>query len=212
MEKRESDRVNVLMINGSPHKNGSTHTALSEVAKPLREAGIEVEILHIGAQPIQDCTDCRSCRKTGRCVFDGDEVNRCAQLVREANGLVVGSPVYYGGPTGAVCSFMDRLFYSAAASFPMMPAASVVCCRRSGATAAIDRLNKYFALTHMPIVGARYWTLVHGHNPEELRQDLEGMQVMREMGRNMAWLMQNIRDGGAPFPQREERQRTNFIR
>jgi multimeric flavodoxin WrbA len=206
--------MNVLLINGSPNKHGCTYTALSEIAGALEANGVDTAIFHIGSAPVQDCTACTHCRDSGYCVFKDDSVNECIDLLKDADGLIVGSPVYYGGPTGAVCSFMDRLFYQKSAPYALKPAAAVVSCRRAGSTAAFDRLNKYFSLSCMPIVTSQYWNMVHGNTPEEVRQDLEGMQIMRTLGHNMAWLIKCIaaaRDK-APAPVREPRIGTNFIR
>ena len=206
--------MNVLLINGSPRKNGCTYTALSEVAGALNANGIETEIFHIGSAPVQDCTACGRCRGKDYCVFDGDGVNACVDLLKNANGLVVGSPVYYAGPTGSICSFLDRLFFNKGALYAYKPAAVVTSCRRAGATASLDRLYKYFSLSGMPIVSSQYWCMVHGNTPDEVRQDLEGLQIMRTLGNNMAWLIKCIETarGTVPFPQREARIGTNFIR
>jgi multimeric flavodoxin WrbA len=206
--------MKVLLINGSPRKDGCTHTALSEVADALNANGIETRIYHIGKGPIQGCIACHNCRDSGYCVFKGDGVNECADLLKGADGLIVGSPVYYGAAAGSICSFMDRLFFMKSEPYARKPAAAVVCCRRAGATAALDRLNKYFMLSSMPVVTSQYWNMVHGNTPDEARQDLEGMQVMRTLGGNMAWLLKSI--GAAkdvvPLPAREPRVATNFIR
>lgn len=202
--------MKVLMLNGSPKENGSTRTALNEVAKVLESYSIQTEIVHVGSAPVQDCTGCMACRKTSRCKFDTDHVNATADLLRVADGFIVGSPVHYAGPTGAVGSFLSRMFYSASASFAHKPAAAIVCCRRSGATAALDRLQKYFSISQMPVVSSQYWNVVHGHDPEDLRHDPEGMQTMRTLAHNMAWTLQNLK--GAPNPDTEPRQRTNFVR
>ena len=206
--------MNVLLINGSPNERGCTFTALGEVAGALNANGIDTNIFHIGAAPVQDCTACGACAKTGYCAFGGDAVNSTVDLLKKADGLVVGSPVYYAGPTGAVCAFMDRLFYRKNAPYAHKPAAAVVSCRRAGSTAAFDRLNKYFSLSSMPIVTSQYWNMVHGNTPDEVRRDLEGMQVMRTLGNNMAWLIKCIaaaRDS-VPYPLAEARTSTNFIR
>ena len=207
--------MNVLMINGSPHKKGCTYTALTEVAKQLEENGIETNIVHIGGKAIQGCTACGGCAETNRCVFKNDRVNECIDLIKKADGLVVGSPVYYASANGSLCSFLDRLFYAAdAETFALKPAAAVVSCRRGGASAAFDRLNKYFTISSMPVVSSQYWNAVHGNTPEEVMQDLEGMQIMRTLGRNMAWLIKCIEyaKGTVPYPKQEEWLATNFIR
>ena len=204
----------VLLINGSPHPQGCTYTALQEVAKALTENGVEWELVQIGTQPVAGCIACRSCAKTGRCVFD-DQVNALLPRLAEFDGLVVGSPVYYAGPSGQVCAFLDRLFYSSRGRMEGKLAAAVVSCRRGGASAAFDRLNKYFGISNMHVVGSQYWNQVHGNTPEEVRQDAEGLQTMRTLGQNMAWLLQNLAAGaaaGLPAPQYEAKVATNFIR
>lgn len=206
--------MKVLMINGSPHKEGCTFTALSEVAGQLNAQGIDTEIYHIGTKPMQDCIACRKCISTGKCVFD-DGVNECVEKLSQADGLVLGSPVYYAGPSGALCSFLDRLFYGKSAGYAYKPAAAVLSCRRGGATASFDRLNKYFTISNMPIVSSRYWNEVHGNTPAEVRQDLEGLYTMRTLGKNMAWLLKCIEAGkstGLSMPEAETPVSTNFIR
>lgn len=206
--------MNVLLINGSPHKSGCTFTALSEVAEQLNLKGIETTLFHIGNRPIHGCAACGGCRKTGRCVLAGDPVNTCADLLKEADGLIVGSPVYYAAPNGALCALLDRMFFSSGEMYAYKPAAAVVSCRRGGATAAFDRLNKYFTISSMPVVSSQYWNMVHGNTPDEVRRDLEGMQIMRTLGRNMAWLLQCIEAAKdvVPYPEKEPQQSTNFIR
>lgn len=206
--------MNVLMINGSPHKDGCTYTALSEVAKPLNELGIETTIFHIGNQPVRGCIACGKCNKLERCIFEDDKTNECIELMTKADGIVIGSPVYYAAPNGMLCALLDRVFYAKGYAFAYKPAAAIVSCRRSGSTAAFDRLNKYFTISNMPIVSSQYWNMVHGNTPDEVRQDLEGMQIMRTLGKNMAWLLQCIETakGKVPFPEKEPRQVTNFIR
>ncbi len=206
--------MQVLLINGSPHKYGSTYRALSEVARELEAEGIATEIFHIGSDPIRDCTGCFGCEETGYCVFDDDPVNTCIDLARKADGLVVGCPVYYAGPTASLCALLDRMFFLKSAAYAYKPAAAVVNCRRGGASAAFDRLNKYFTISNMPVVPSQYWNATHGLNPEEVEQDLEGLQVMRTLGRNMAWLLKciDVARERVPVPEPEPRLRTNFIR
>ena len=206
--------MNVLLINGSPHKNGCTFTALSEVAAALNANGIETTMRHIGTAPIAGCIACGKCRSTGLCVFANDPVNECIALLREADGLVVGSPIYYAGPNAALCALLDRVFFCKSAPYAFKPAAAVVSCRRGGASSGFDRLNKYFTISQMPIVSSRYWNMVHGNTPEETRQDKEGMQTMRILGNNMAWLLKCIEAGrqSVPLPRKEETIYTNFIR
>ncbi len=206
--------MKVLLINGSPHENGCTYTALREVADTLEEQEIETEILHLGTQPMQGCIACGTCRETGKCVFE-DLVNEVAGQADSLDGLIIGSPVYYAAPNGELCAFLDRLFYSGGGHFAGKPGAAVVSCRRGGATAAFDRLNKYFAISSMPIVTSQYWNQVHGNTPEEVRQDAEGLQTMRTLGINMAWLLKSIQAGkkaGIPAPVYEDKIGTNFIR
>lgn len=206
--------MNVLLVNGSPHKTGCTFTALSEVAGQLNAAGIATHILHIGGKGVRGCIACNQCIETGRCVFDDDPVNEGVERLKQADGLVVGSPVYYAGPNGALCAFLDRLFYMKSGPYAYKPAAAVVSCRRGGAATALDRLTKYFTISNMPVVSSRYWNEVHGNTPDEVRQDLEGMQVMRVLGRNMAWLLTCLEVARAtvPYPETEAPVWTNFIR
>lgn len=209
--------MKVLLINGSPHEKGCTYTALTEVAKTLEENQIETEIFHIGKTPIRGCMGCGHCRKSQShyCVFDDDTVNTASEKLRAADGLVVGSPVHYASAGGSVTAFLDRLFYAGAANFVYKPACAVVSCRRGGASATFDQLNKYFAINQMPIVTSQYWNSVHGNTPEEVAQDLEGLQTMRALGRNMAWLLKSIdagRQAGLTLPQQEVKTPTNFIR
>lgn len=206
--------MKVLLFNGSPNAEGCTFTALSEVAKTLEKHGIETEIFQVGKKPIAGCIACRKCKGGAPCIFD-DSVNALAARLDEFDGIIVGSPVYYAGPSGQATAFLDRLFYSAAAKLRYKPAAAVVSCRRGGASAAFDRLNKYFTINHMPIVSSQYWNQVHGNTPEEVLQDKEGLQTMRTLGENMAWLLQCIAAGraaGVPLPLREDPIHTNFIR
>ena len=206
--------MKVLLINGSPHRAGCTYTALREVEKTLHKRGVETEIFWIGVQPVQGCIACRKCFSLGKCVFD-DAVNTIAEKADEIDGLVVGSPVYYAGASGQITALMDRLMFSASHRFAKKPAAAVVSCRRGGASAAYDQLNKYFGMNNMPIVPSQYWNQIHGNTAEEARKDLEGLQTMRTLGENMAWLLKCIetgRNAGIDEPYYEERQSTNFIR
>ena len=206
--------MKVLLINGSPHKKGCTYTALREVADELERQGIETEIFQLGTAAVRSCAACGQCAKTGRCIFDDDPVNQCLDRLRQADGLIVGAPVHYAGPAGAVTALLDRMFYGKSGFLALKPAAAVVSCRRGGASAAFDRLNKYFTIAQMPVVSSQYWNAVHGNTPEQVRQDLEGMQIMRTLGRNMAWLLKCIdyAKEAVPRPQQEERVATNFIR
>ena len=205
--------MKALLINGSPHANGCTFTALSIVAEELQKNGIETEIVHIGNKDIRGCVACGKCYELGRCVFD-DMVNEVAPKLEQADGLVVGSPVYYAGPNGTLTNLLDRLFYSAHYDLRMKVGAAVVSARRGGTTAAFDRLNKYFTISEMPVVSSRYWNMVHGHTPEDVMKDEEGCQIMRILGRNMAFLIRAIaaereRNG---LPEKEVTKYTNFIR
>ena len=205
--------MKALLINGSPHDNGCTFTALSIVAEELQKNGIETEIVHIGNKDIRGCVACGKCAELGRCVFN-DMVNEVAPKFEHADGLVVGSPVYYAGPNGTLTNLLDRLFFSTPFDKRMKVGAAVVSARRGGTTAAFDRLNKYFTICEMPIASSRYWNMVHGHTPEDVMKDEEGVQIMRILGRNMAFLMRAIatereRNG---LPEKEVTKYTNFIR
>jgi len=206
--------MKVLLVNGSPNKKGCTFTALNELKQTLEKNGIEAEIFHIGTKPVSGCIACMSCQKTGQCVF-GDKVNELSARLDEFDAIVLGSPVYYGGPSGQLCSFCDRFFFSNFGKFAGKLAASVVSCRRGGATASFDRLNKYFTMNNMPIVSSQYWNMVHGFTPDDVRKDEEGLQTMRTLGKNMAWLLKCIELGkqnGINKPQYEPITLTHFIR
>ncbi|MBR6582841.1 MAG: flavodoxin family protein [Treponema sp.] len=206
--------MKVLLINGSPHKDGCTFTALNEVAKALEKNGIETEILYLGVKPIAGCIACGKCSQLGKCVFD-DKVNEILTRCDEFDGVVIGSPVYYAGPSGQIRAFLDRLFYAGGRRFAGKPGAAVVSCRRGGATAAFDQLNKYFTISSMPIVSSQYWNQVHGAYAEQVLQDEEGMQTMRTLGNNMAWLLKCIqlgKENGITLPEREPPVWTNFVR
>ena len=206
--------MKVLLLNGSPHAQGCTYTALNEVGATLKKHGIDTELLHVGTRPVAECIACGSCKGGAPCIFD-DGVNALAARLEEFDALVVGAPVYYAGPSAQVCAFLDRLFYSAGGKLTGKPAAAVVSCRRGGASAAFDRLNKYFSINSMPIVTSQYWNQVHGNRPEEVLQDEEGLQTMRTLAENMAWLLRCIEAGkaaGVPAPVYEPKRPTNFIR
>lgn len=206
--------MKILVVNGSPHANGCTYTALCEAAAALEAEGMETEMIQIGTKPVSGCLGCGACIKTGKCVID-DVVNEFIEKAKEADGFVFGSPVHYAGASGAITSFMDRAFYGKAAIYADKPAAAIVSCRRGGATAAFEQLNKYFTISNMPIVSSQYWNMVHGNTPEQVRQDLEGLQTMRTLGKNMAWLLKCIEAGkaaGIAKPEREAKVATNFIR
>lgn len=201
--------MKVLLINGSPHKEGCTYTALKEVTKTLEQEDIETEIHWITTQPAYGCTACRSCDKLGRCIYD-DQSNIIADKMKEADGIVIGSPVYYAGINGVLSAILDKAFYQNSSSYENKIAASVVSCRRGGAASAFDRINKYFTICRMPIASGQYWNAVHGNTPEEVNEDLEGMQQMRDLGRSMAWLIKNTHK--SKTPQREDKIAFNFIR
>lgn len=183
----------MILLNGSPHSNGCTAAALAEMIKVFQEEGIETELVHVGNRDIRGCISCGRCSKTGKCVFD-DLVNQVAPEFEKADGLVVGSPVYYGSPNGTILSFMDRLFYSTSFSKHMKVGAAVVSCRRGGNTASFDVLNKYFTINSMPVVSSTYWNQVHGFKADDVRKDLEGLQTMRNLARNMAFMIRAIAD------------------
>ncbi len=207
--------MKVLLVNGSPHPKGCTYTALQEVAGQLEKEGVESVLLQLGTRPVQDCIACGKCAETGLCVFKDDAVNEAIGLLKECDGLVVGSPVYYGGPTGSLCAFLDRLCFRKAAPYAGKPAACVVSCRRGGATAAFERLNQFFGMLNMPIVTSQYWNMVHGNTPDQVLQDIEGLQTMRTLAKNMAWLIKCIEAGrkaGIAKPDYEPWTPTNFIR
>lgn len=206
--------MKVILVNGSPHHNGCTATALAEVERVLNECGIDTRDFWIGIKPITGCIACRQCYETGQCVFT-DVVNQFAKLAAEADGFIFGTPVYYAHPSGQILSFMDRLFYSGGRHLAFKPAAAIASCRRGGNETSFDVLNKYFAINNMPIVTSQYWNGVHGNTPDEVLQDREGLQTMRTLGRNMAWLLRCIEAGktaGFTKPSLEDFQRTNFIR
>ncbi|NCB30704.1 MAG: flavodoxin family protein [Clostridia bacterium] len=206
--------MKALLLNGSPHEKGCTYTALLEVAKALEAQGVETELFQLGREPIPGCIACGACRKTGRC-FMQDRVNEFLERILAVDALVVGAPVYYAGPAGQITAFLDRAFYCKSALYANKPAAAIVSCRRGGASAAFDRLNKYFTISCMPVVSSQYWNQVHGNTPEEVLQDAEGLQTMRTLGNNMAWLLKCIdagRRAGIQEPVREPPIATNFIR
>ncbi len=207
--------MKALLINGSPNEHGCTYTALSEVASTLHKHGVETEILFLGKKPIAGCIACGHCDNTDLCVFS-DKVNEVIKKLDEYDAIVAGSPVYYASASGQICAFLDRLFFAAGHDrFAGKLGASVVSCRRGGASAAFDRLNKYFTISSMPVVSSQYWNQVHGFTPDDVRKDEEGLQIMRTLGENMAWLLKCIECGkknGVPFPQYEPRIGTNFVR
>ena len=204
--------MKVLLVNGRPHREGNSFIALSEVAETLRLLGDEAEMVWIGNRPVRGCIACGSCAKTGKCAFDDDVMPEILAKAAEADGIVVGSPVYYAGPNGALCAVLDRMFYSGGRFLQRKPAAAVVVCRRGGASAAFDRLNKYFTMSNMPVVPSQYWNSVHGHKPGEAAQDAEGLQTMRTLARNMHWMLHGLETDREDSVNPEPRERTNFIR
>ena len=209
--------MKVLLINGSPKETGCTYTALTVVAEELNKQGVETEIVQVGEAPIQGCIGCGGCAKSGKglCVFGNDPVNVIIQKAAEADGFVVGTPVHYAAASGAITSLMDRVCYAGGKNLTLKPAACVASCRRGGASATLDQISKYFTILNMPVVASNYWNMVHGNTPEEVMQDEEGIQTMRQLGRNMAWLLKSIqagKDAGIPAPELEPKIRTNYIR
>ncbi|OLA78549.1 MAG: NADPH-dependent FMN reductase [Candidatus Melainabacteria bacterium 35_41] len=209
--------MKVLLINGSPNKEGCTYTALKEIALTLESNGIEAEIYHIGKDPIAPCRACRACAKIGKCVIN-DKVNEFVEYARDFDGYIIGSPVHYGSAAGSIVPFLDRAFFvdfmSGHDSFKFKPGSAIVSARRAGTTATIDQLNKYFQINQMPVISGRYWNMVHGQNPDEVKQDKEGMQNMRILARNFAYFLK-CKDlatkAGLKTPKAEEVEYTNFI-
>lgn len=202
--------MKVVLINGSPHRKGNTFIALSEVAGALEKEGVQTEIIQLGIKAVQGCIACNKCAELGHCVFQDTLYNQVREALQEADGIVVGSPVYYAGPNGALCALLDRVFYSCSELLAYKAGASVAVCRRGGASATFDRLNKYFTILNMPVVSSQYWNSVHGMRPGEATEDAEGLQTMRMLGRNMTWLLKGVKREERPEP--ELRVMTNFIR
>lgn len=210
--------MKVLLFNGSPHKNGCTYTALEEIAKTLKDEGIESEIYQIGIDSVAPCRACYACSKLGKCVID-DKVNEFIDYACNFDGFIFGSPVHYASACSGIIAFLDRAFFvnsrSGKKAFEHKPGSAIVSARRSGTTATLDQLNKYFTITQMPIVSGRYWNMVHGNTPEEVKQDIEGLQNMRFLARNMAYYLKCIEAGknaGLKVPSQEEVTLTNFVR
>ena len=211
--------MKVLLFNGSPHKNGCTYTALEEISKTLKEEGIDSEIYQIGTEPILACRACYACGKLGKCVID-DKVNDFIDYAKDFDGFIFGSPVHYASACGGITAFLDRAFFAAFKSgrgnyFMHKPGSAIVSARRAGTTAALDQLNKYFMISQMPVISGRYWNMVHGAAPDDVKKDLEGMQNMRILARNMAWHLKCQKagkDAGIKQPENEEITFTNFIR
>lgn len=206
--------MKVLLLNGSAKAKGNTNAALEEVARQLELEGIETEIFQLGGESIRDCLGCNQCTETG-CFFDSDPVNLFLAKAKKADGFVFGTPVYYAHPSGRILSFLDRAFYSGSGAFAHKPAASVVVARRGGCSASFDTLNKYFGISQMPVVGSTYWNMVHGRVPGEAVLDEEGMQTMRNLAKNLAWMMKCFalgREQEIPLPDTQREYITNFIR
>ena len=203
--------ANILLLNGSPHVHGCTAAALDEMIKVFEAEGIETTLVQVGKSAVRGCISCGSCEKTGKCVFD-DLVNETAPLFEKADGLVIGSPVYYGSPNGSILSFLDRLFYSTNFSKHMKVGASVVSCRRGGNTASFDVLNKYFTISGMPVASSTYWNQVHGFSAADVAKDLEGLQTMRNLARNMSFMIRAIADAREKYgyPEVEKNYFTSF--
>lgn len=206
--------MKVLMLNGSSRAKGNTYTALAEIGRQLEEEGVEYEIVQIGSGPVRDCTDCQGCTDDG-CVFTDDGVNAFVQKAREADGFVFGTPVYYAHSSGSVLSFLNRVFFSSSDVFAHKPGAAVAVARRAGTTSAFSELNRYFTISNMLVVGSSYWNVTFGRMAGETQLDAEGMRTMRNLGRNMAWLLKCIESGkksGVALPETERGEMTNFIR
>lgn len=207
--------MKVLLLNGSAKEKGCTYTALAEIAAVLNQENIETEIICLGAAALRDCIGCLQCNtKHPGCIFDDDGINGIIAKAKESDGFVFGTPVYYAHPSGRILSALDRMFYSSKSAFAHKPGAAIASARRAGTTASVDVLNKYFTIAEMPVVSSSYWNMVHGNTPEEVKQDKEGLQTMRNLGRNMAWLLKSIEAGkntGLTLPENEYGNRTNFI-
>ena len=206
--------MKVLMLNGSARPSGNTFIALKEIGEQLKKEGIDYEIVNVGNKPLRDCIGCNRCTEAG-CVFADDGVNDFVAKARAADGFVFGTPVYYAHPSGRILSFLDRAFYSSSNAFAFKPGAAVAVARRGGPSASFDVLNKYFGISRMPVVGATYWNLMHGAKAGEAAEDAEGLQTMRNLARNMAYLLKCQEAGrlaGVPLPETERGNRTNFIR
>ena len=208
--------MKVLLVNGSAKEKGCTYTALTQAAQALEQEGVETEIVWLGAGAVRDCIGCGQCNtKHEGCIFDDDGINALIAKARDADGFIFGTPVYYAHPTGRILSALDRMFYAGKSTFAHKPGAAVTSARRAGTTASMDVLNKYFSISEMPIVSSSYWNMVHGSRPQDVLADKEGVQVMRNLGRNMAWLLKCIEAGnrtGVEKPVNEYKEKTNFIR
>lgn len=207
--------MKVLLVNGSSHTHGTTARALDEMIGVFKAAGVETEVIQLGGSPIADCLQCGKCAELGRCVIDGDGVNTFVEKAKEADGFVFATPTYYAHPSGRIFSFLDRVFFSNSDVFMFKPGAAVAVARRAGTTAALDALNKYFGISQMPVAGSTYWNMVHGRIAVDAEEDLEGLQTMRNLARNMIWMMRCFELGqinGIPYPETEWDAKTNFVR
>ncbi|MBQ3756077.1 MAG: flavodoxin family protein [Oscillospiraceae bacterium] len=207
--------MKVLLVNGSSHTHGTTARALDEMIGVFQAAGVETEVIQLGGSPIADCLQCGKCAELGRCVIDGDGVNAFVEKAKEADGFVFATPTYYAHPSGRIFSFLDRVFFSNSDVFMFKPGAAVAVARRAGTTAALDALNKYFGISQMPVAGSTYWNMVHGRIAVDAEEDLEGLQTMRNLARNMIWMMRCFELGqinGIPYPETEWDAKTNFVR
>lgn len=204
--------MKALLINGSPQTAGNTYQALCMVAEAMNAAGVQTEIVHIGAAPVQGCIGCRKCLKTGRCGINDKLYNHIYEQLDEIDGIVIGSPTYFAGPNGSLCALLDRLYYSAGSKLAYKPGATIAVARRGGASTTLDRLNKYITYNKQPLVSSFYWNMIYGMRPGEVQLDAEGAQTLRHLGRNMAWLMQCIANGPPRPAMEEERAWTHFIR
>lgn len=206
--------MKVILVNGSPHENGCTNTALLEIKKVLEKNDIQTEMFWVGNKPISGCLGCGRCLETNQCIIE-DKVNEFLNKIEETDGFIFGTPVHFASGSGMITSFMDRVFYGRRKLFQNKVAATIVSCRRGGATSTFDQMNKYFAMNNMPIVTSQYWNMVHGSSPEDVLKDEEGLQTMRTLGNNMAWLLKCIEAGkksGIKEPENEKIIKTNFIR
>lgn len=206
--------MKVILVNGSPNSKGCTYTALREIEKTLNLQNIETEIFWLGTKPISGCIGCKNCLETGKC-FINDKVNGFLEKVPQTDGFIFGTPVHFASASGIITSFMDRVFYGRRNLFSNKLGASIASCRRGGASSTLDQINKYFGISNMPIVSSQYWNMVHGNSPDEVLKDEEGMQTMRTLGNNMAWLLKSIEAGrkaGIREPEKEKITQTNFIR
>ncbi|MCD7973378.1 MAG: flavodoxin family protein [Candidatus Azobacteroides sp.] len=204
--------MKILLINGSPRREGNTFIALSEIATTLEAEGVKTSLVQLGSRAVQGCTACNKCYELGHCVFNDQLYAEIREKLAESDGLIVGFPVYFSGPNGSLCSLLDRIFYTSGDLLRYKVGAAIAVCRRSGASATLDRLNKYFTFSRMLLIGSQYWNAAHGREPGEVKEDKEGLQIMRTLARNMAWTIKNTKAAQQPFPEMEKRVSTDFIR